>query len=134
MSNEAQISCGIQIIKGNLKYRPPASSFRGDVEGTNGPSPGALVVPTTGVNVSFAELTTPGYCRVCNLDVDNYVIWGVHDGVNFYPIGEILPGEFYIHRFYRSFGGVGTGTGSAISYHLRATVASCNVTVEAFEA
>jgi len=134
MSNEARVTCNLQITKGNLQHRSFPTAFLCDVVGTNGPTPGALLATTVGVDVDLSLLTTPGLCRLSNLDSTNYVIWGLHDGVDFYPLGEILPGEFYVIRLFRYLGGIGTGTGGTVSLHIRADTDDCNVLVDAFEA
>ena len=74
-----------------------------------------------------------------NLDLTNYVEWGLYDGAEFTPIGEILPGEFYVLRLSRFLGsdistGSGTATtGSGNQLMIKAVTAPCNVVVEAFE-
>lgn len=134
MSDEAQIRSSLQINKGNLRYSSQPTAFRADVSGTNGPTPGAIAVATTGTNVSFAALTTPGLCRLMNLDSTNYVTWGIYDGAFFFPLGEILPGESYVIRLSRILGSESPGTGTGNSLRMVANTAACNVAVEAFEA
>jgi len=134
MSNEARVNTQLQITKGNLQYRSSPTAFLGDVTGAVGPTPGAIEVPITGVDVDFSVLTTPGYCRIYNFDDTNFIIWGAHDGTDFYPLGEVRPGESYVLRLYRYLGGLGTGTGTTVKLHLMADTATCYVAVEAFEA
>ena len=145
MSNEAQIQSGLKILKTSgtittLQYSASPSSFVGDVSGTKGPVPGAILATLAGVNVDFGELTTPSYCRIMNLDDTNFVEYGIWDpeGSTFYPLGEILPGESYVLRLSRNLSeefGTGTGTTGADTNRLRikADTAACNVLVEAFE-
>lgn len=106
--------------------------------GSKGPTPGAIAVSTTGTSVDLSELTTPGLCRICNLDSTNYVTYGLYDDAQsqFLPLGEILPGEEYVFRFSREFGDslIGTGTDADnVHFRLKANTAACNVSVEAFE-
>jgi hypothetical protein len=124
MANEATITNGIFIDKGNLHFHPASVTFRGTVTGTKGPVPGALSIATAGTDISFAQLTTPGYCKITNLDATNYVEYGIWNGTTFYPLGEILAGQSYVIRLSRNVGS---------TLRFRANTAACNVVVEAFE-
>lgn len=124
MANEAAITSNLFILKGNLSYQSLPLNFRGNVSGTKGPVPGAMAISTSGTSISFAELTTAGYCAVTNLSSTNYVEYGAWTGTTFYPIGEILPGESYTIRLSRN---VGT------TLRFRANTAPVNVKIEAFE-
>lgn len=137
MSNEAQISSSLRILKGNLQYQSIPTSFRADVTGTKGPTPGSIAVSTAGTDVDLSELSTPGLCRLRNLDSANYVTWGIYDGAYFFPLGEILAGESYVIRLSRVLGSEspGTaGTGAGNRLRVMADTADCVVAVEAFEA
>lgn len=140
MADEIQVLSGLVIRKGNLNYQSLPNTFTADLTGSIGPTPGAIVVDTLGVDVSFAQLTTPGVCRIMNIDDTNYVEWGVYDPETdvFYPVGELLPGESYVFRLTRNFGeeyaGTGTGTTSPTNrFRVKANTAQCVVVVEAFE-
>jgi len=103
--------------------------------------PGAVRVLTTGTNISFGELTTPGFVRLGNLDSTNYYEYGIYDANTnrFYPLGEVGPGESYVLKFSRNlleyyFPGTGTGTsGDTNFFRLRANTAALDAVVEAFE-
>lgn len=138
MADEATIRTSLQINSGNLQYRSHPTDFTTDITGLKGPSPGAISVPILGVSVSFAELTTPGWCWIYNLDLTNYVTVGILDpDGDFYPMLEVLPGEFQLVRLSRALGqswGVGTATSdTGCTLHIQANAAPCNVVVEAFE-
>lgn len=143
MANEASIRCSMIINQGNLRYQSYPTEFRADVAaGGVGPTPGSFLAALAGTRVDLDELTRPGgLCIIKNLDEANYVIVGIFDGVEFYPMLELLPGEFYPCRLSRELGrsvgtGVpGTGAYDAGSYSLmvKATVAPCIVSVEAFD-
>lgn len=141
MTNEASINSSLELNKGYARYRSHPGNFRADVTGSKGPTPGAFRASLAGTRVDLSELTVPGFCRLVNLDPTNYVLWGIYDGAEFYPIGDILPGEFYVIRLSRYLGrSIGTGvsgTGSfdttTYSLMVKATVAPCDVSVEAFE-
>ncbi len=141
MANEIQVRASLQIKKDNLDYSSKPTSFKADMTGSKGPSPGALTATVDGIDVDFSELTTPGMCRIQNLDPDNFVEYGIWDpeGSTFYPLGELLPGESYPLRLSRNLQEefmTGTGTTGADTNRLRikADTASCDVVVEAFEA
>lgn len=139
MANEATINLGFSIIKTGLTYRPASVQFRVDVDGAKGPSPGAITVSTYGTDVDFSQLITPGLCLLTNLDTVNYVEYGIYNGVEFYPLGEIGPGETYPLKLSRNLleAYIGTGTGTdavgASSLRIKANTASCDVVVAAFE-
>lgn len=147
MSNEARIRSGLQILKRNatgdrtlLDYQARPESFAADVTGTKGPVPGAITCTTAGTDISFSELTTPGLCRIMNLDSNNYVEVGIWEptGSIFYPLMELLPGESYVIRLSRNlqeqYAGTGTGTTAPTNtVRVKANAASCVVLVEAFE-
>lgn len=138
MSNEATVSSGLVINKNSLQYQSRPASHRVDVTGTKGPTPGALAVAVTGVNVDLSQLTTPGLCRITNLESSggNYVMVGKYDGTSFHPLMEVGPGESYVIKLYRYLSAewVGTGTPADVNtMRLMADTAAVNVLVEAFE-
>lgn len=141
MANEGTFTVGLNIRKGNLQYTPPVTNFRVDVDGSKGPTPGAVTISVTGTDIDFSELDIPGPARILNLDSTNFVTFGIFDPETnkFYPIGEILPGEVYPIRFSRYLAdefGTGSGTTGPHTNRLRfmADTAACDVSVEAFEA
>jgi hypothetical protein len=148
MSGEAKLQLSLQIDKtdatGNVAFRSYPTQFTADVTGAKGPTPGAFTVSVHGTDVDLSELITPGLARFYNQDPTNYVSYGIADPETdkFYPLGEILPGEFWPIRLSRLLGqeyaqaGTGTGTAGAETNTLRfmANAAPCNVVVEAFEA
>lgn len=150
MSQEIRCQISLNINNtgsgGNVQYQGRPTSFVANMQGNNGPTPGAILVPTHGVNVNFSELTgMGGMCRLMNLDPANFVTWGIFDAVSnkFHPMGEILPGETYVIRTSRDLGqeygtGSGTGSGSHVpggndSLHFRADISPCRVIVECFD-
>lgn len=138
MSNEATVRSSLQIFKQSgaltiLDYQSRPNSFITDVTGTRGPTPGALNVTTAGVEVDLSKLTTPGLCRIMNLDATNYVKVGVYDGANFWELMDLLPGETYVFRLART---ISKGTGTSYetgSLMLKADTATCVCVVEAFD-
>jgi len=148
MSGEATLQISLQIDKddatGNVKYRSYPTQFNADVDGAMGPVTGAFAVSIYGTDVDLSEVTVPGLCRITNQDPTNFVAYGIRDPETdkFYPLGELLPGEFYVLRLSRELGwefaGSGTGTGTTGAFTntmcFVADTASCNVLVEVFEA
>lgn len=126
MSNEASVRVSVNIRNQSQKfdYRSNPTGFSADVTTpVVGPTPGAILIPTTGIQVSFAQLHTPGICVVQNLDETNYFELGIRDPATgkFYPIDEFLPGEVWPRRFSRNllsdyYNLAGTGTDSDINY------------------
>jgi hypothetical protein len=148
MSGEAQLQISLQITKsdavGIVNFRSYPTQFTADVTGALGPTPGAFLASVYGTDVDLSELTQPGLCRLSNQDATNYVTYGVVDPETdkFYPLGEILPGEFFVLRLSRNLkweyagSGTGTGTTGANTNTLRfiADTAACVVLAEIFEA
>ena len=147
MSGEATLQISLQINKadatGNVNYRSYPTQFNADVDGALGPTPGAFVVSIYGTDADLSELSVPGLCRLTNQDPTNFITYGIYDpeADKFYPLGELLAGEFYVLRLSRELGwefaGAGTGTGTTGPYtntlRFVADTASCNVLMEAFE-
>lgn len=140
MSDEARVTSGIVIKKGTFEYRSLPVSFTADIDVAKGPTPGAVTVATTGTNVAFSELTTPGLCRLQNLS-DTYP---VHVGITepatglFYPLLFLRPGRSYIIEFspdlFEEYTNTGTGTSAPTNtLTFKARGGSAVVLIEAFE-
>lgn len=148
MSQEATITASLGISKidattniTQISYQSRPSAFKADVSGAKGPTPGAISATTNGTDIDFSQLTTPGLCRIMNLDVTNYITVGVWepDTSKFYPVMELKPGETYVHRWSRSVKSEWSGTGTSVvdtnnTIRIKAANAPCNVLVETFEA
>jgi hypothetical protein len=137
MANEARLNVGLSISKSNIDYKSQPSSFRADVSLSEGPTPGEILVDQYGRDVDLSELTTPGLCVIQNRSTTYYVIVGIYDGVSFFPMLELLPGESFPLRLYRFLGTefTGTGTGSPASsnrLHVVAVGGSARVLIDAF--
>lgn len=142
MANEARVQASLYIKNPTtaLEYQSRPSSFVADVNASNGPTPGAVLVTVPGVDIDLSKLTAGGgLCRLMNLDPTNFVTWGLYNATTtrFLPLGEMLPGESYIVRLSRyileDFVGTGTAVGEAVTLHMKANTASCRVLVEAFD-
>lgn len=138
MSSEISVTIDISVKKDFGDERISAR-FQADQNVIGGPTPGLILVPTTGIELDLSLLDTPGICTIQNLDPTNYVTVGVKDlGTNrFYPIDEILPGETWARRISRKLGkqyfGTGTGTGTDNVIWLDADTATCKVVAKVFE-
>jgi hypothetical protein len=142
MANEIQVRSSLQVraTANDLVYASQPTAFQATQHGAGGPVPGMLVVGTGGVDVPFTGLSWPSMMRIMNLDLTNFVTYGINDKSisRFLPLGELLPGETYalrLSRFLRSIYPE-TGTGSLAPnsvFHIRASQAPCNVLVEAFQ-
>lgn len=144
MSDEATVNSGLnaRFPSGKLDYQSRPTTFRADMSTDAGPAPGRVTVSTAGSDVNLSAITTPGLCRMINLDSTNYVQVGLYDPetVKFYPMLEIMPGESYVLRISRDikeeYGtGAGTGTTGASTNTLRmkAIGGACECLVEIFE-
>jgi len=146
MANEATLHISMEISNivcgslSGLNYRSSPVSFVADVAGQSGPLPGEFTATVAGTDVDLSLVTNPRLCRIENLDETNFVTFGIWDitATTFFPVGELLPGEFYIIRLSRmlteEISGTGTGTtGLGNSLRVKADTASCQVNVEVFE-
>jgi len=137
MANEVTIGASIAVQQGSLIYESRPKQFNADMTGKKGPTPGAVSIEVAGTDISLAELTTPGFARLVNLDTTNYVEFGIWDGLEFIAVGELGPGEISVFKFSRNFGNsVGTGTATTDTgntFRMKASVAACNCLVEVFE-
>jgi hypothetical protein len=140
MADEATIKAGLQVKKGNIDYLNRPIQFTADVDGTKGPTPGAVSCTTAGTDIDLSELTTPGWCVLRNIDPTNFVSVGVWHPQNneFFPFLELLPGEQAVIRLSRNFTqefftGTGTTGPGNNTLRIKANVATCVVVVDAFE-
>lgn len=130
MANEGRATLSYQIKKGNINETKSLTKLF-DVTSGKGPSPGAITVPTTGVNVSFDNLSDPDLCVIINLDSTNYVTWGVYDGVTYTAVGRINAGDWAKINLADNID-AGTGT-SGPNLRLVANTASCIVQILAHD-
>lgn len=156
MANEISmsLSCSIQKRVGNVLVvnEKWSESYRADLEGQRGPSPGLVSATLIGVAVDLSKLTTPGFCKLFNqgsgdqtTDQTCYVEVGIYDqtaAVNrFYPLLELYPGECQIVRLSRFLGqefgtalsGTATSLGTDNKLFVKAVGAVQNVTFQAME-
>jgi len=142
MANEITVTGQLVISSGQIDYASRPTSFRADMDGAKGPSPGAVSVGAMGTQIDLSELAHPGMCRMQNLD-DTYTIHvGIYDSDSdrFFPMIELKPGENYIFRLSSylsrdlSTGTSGTGTlGAANQLWARCDGGVADLLVEAFE-
>lgn len=139
MANEIRVTQRLEITNGNLQYQSRPFNFQVDQTNPGGPTPGIITATVDGTNVSLAGLTMPGWCRIQNQDLTNYIKVGLTDGTYFYPLLEIPPGMSQPLCLYRYIGtredtpGTGTSSASLLSLRIAADTAPCKVLVEAFE-
>ena len=147
MSDEATIRSSLLVRKVVddvlvLNYQSQPVAFVADVDGTKGPTPGAITVSKFGTDVDLSQLTTPGLCRIMNMSSSGYIEYGIYDPdspAQFIPLGEMLPGETFVLRLSRFLGSqLGTGSGTAVTgsgarLRLKAVPNASTALVEAFE-
>lgn len=140
MASEIQVRVTLAIRKGNQEYTSLPGAATLDMDGTKGPTPGALTIPTGGKVISLEEIVTPGVCWMINLDDTNYVEYGIRDpdSDRFYPLGELLPGIPTLivlsRNLLEAYEGTGTGTSTTSNeFFMKAIGGDCEVKVNAFE-
>lgn len=122
MANEATIRNGLTITNvttAQFNYRSPQQGFTADVEGSLGPTPGAVAVSVSGTDIDLSQLTQlGGLVEIINYDLTNRVEIGIYEPATgtFFPFIELLPGESTVTRLSRNaqeqFDGTVTGTGT----------------------
>lgn len=140
MADEIQVQSSLTIKADNVQYVGRPASFRADMTGRAGPTPGAVLISTAGTEVSLTALTTPGFVQFTNQDDTNYVEVGIREPATgyFYPFIELLPGESFVMRFSRNlleeYQGTGTATSAATNQlWAKANSAELYLYVGAFE-
>lgn len=102
MAEEILINCNIKVdqlkipeigVK-NIKY---------DQTALGGPYPGYITVGFAAEeDVSLAELSTPGFCFMRNLDSSNFVTYGPKSAGSMVAFGELKAGEPTLLRLTRT--------------------------------
>lgn len=140
MANEITVTSSLLVRKNKQQYQSLPASFQATQHGNGGPTPGTVTVSVDGTDIDLSALTTPGLCRVQNLDTVNAVELGVYnpDQSEMYPVMRIEAGESYVFRLSKNlnqeYAGTGTGTtGQLNTFRLQAENAACLVKVEAME-
>jgi hypothetical protein len=140
VSSEATVRVSLSIRVGNQQYQSNPTTFQADVSRAAPASPGRVTVGVNGTSIDLSKVATAGFCWIQNLDETNFVEYGIRDPSNgrFYPLGELLPGEFYLLRLSRNiledYTNTGTGTtGDVNQFWFKADTAPCEVDVQAFE-
>ena len=145
MASTVTVQSSLAIVQGNLQYRSQPAAFIPTISGTNGPTPGAVTVPVTGVDLSFSQLDAMGGLgRFFNIDTTNFITIGLRDKTTnvFYPFIDVLPGESYVMRLSSKIPkeevGTGTFSGTNVAVHAKtntnATNASAILIAEFFDA
>lgn len=120
MADEIRITASMSVENGNLSFSQNYGSKSYDQASIGGPTPGMVEIGIVEESQSFAELTTPGWVTIQNLDDTNFVEWGFSTGV--YG-GKLLAGDtagpFRLN--------------SAATLYLKADTASCRVVINALE-
>jgi hypothetical protein len=127
MANEATVNSSLSVVRGNLHYQSQPSAFRADVATTRGAAPGGVTINTTGVDIDFGSLVGPSLCRIMHVGTTGIVEYGKKAGGTFYPLGEMLAGETYVLRLSRNL------EASSQTFHFKASAATIEVLIEAFE-
>ena len=145
MANEATITMSLQLRKtdGSLSlidYRPQPTTYQLDVTGVGGPTPGQLLATENGVDVDLSMLTTPGICRIHNMDPDDWIKVGRFDPDTnrYYPLLRVPPGMSQLmildEDVADEYAGTGTGTTATLStLRIKGVNGDRKVLVEAFE-
>lgn len=140
MASSVTVQSSLTILQGNLQYRSSPAAFLPTMSGINGPTPGAIKVPTSGVDISFSQLDSMGGLgRFYNIDPTNFVTIGIRDKSTneFYPFMDVLPGETYVMRLSSKLPkeelGTGTFSGSNAVIHAVANTAQVILVCEFFD-
>ena len=130
MAGTIQVTSGIVVNNGSLQYNSYPKSFQASQLTANGVTPGTVTINTSVTDVSLASLLTPGIIHIVNLDLVNFVTFGLHDGSTFRPLGELLFGESWCFRLSRT---ILTANTAADKFAMVADTAAVKVLVAAFD-
>jgi hypothetical protein len=140
MAQEVQINGGLSVLfPSGAPYRRQFS-FTRDLVLNEGPTPGFLTAPTTGVQIDLSKLTNASVMWIQNLSTNARLEIGMKDtsSTAFEPLLEIEPLEAWPIPLARQIGseltsGAGTGTaGSGAVLWAKGVGASVNFIAEAF--
>ena len=125
MADEIKIQALLEITNGSFKLPRIGTAVQNiDQAAQGGGVPGTVSIPTTAVGTApnLTELGTLGWVRMVNLDLTNFVSFGVFAGAIFNPVGRMKPGEPALFRLE-----------PGIDFRLRADTASVEVQILANE-
>lgn len=96
MANEITLTAGLSIIKNGASVSGAISGLRISQTGNN--SIGNIQnVGTTTEQLSFGDVTTPGYLFVKNLDATNFVLVSLATpAISGTSFAKLLPGEAFV--------------------------------------
>lgn len=142
MANEIQVHSALNITLApgstSQQYRSQPTTMTDDVETVAGPVPGYQVIGTTPETIDLSALgvgVDPGWCRIQNLDITNFVLVGIWDGAAFLPMIELEAEQWVVMKLYRDLGKEFSGTGSSSPGNLLAMMANtaeCKVKIEVY--
>jgi hypothetical protein len=140
MANEFQINSSLQITNGANQYISRPTAFIDNQSRVGGPSPGSFPVSVSGTDISFSNLTQPGWTFFQNLDATNIVRIGPYDtGTGrWYPFLTLPPTLGCVVKLADLIDQEITGTGSAtsgivVTIRAKAENATCDIKVDSFE-
>lgn len=99
MANEITIVTSVRATNDNFLFpQIGAGNFKVDQAVAGGGSPG-IITATFGAHVlvDLTELTTEGWCYMKNIDLQNFITFGVFV-VTYFPLGKLKPGETALFR------------------------------------
>jgi len=120
MADELTISAKLQCVNGFVDEKDDDASFTVTQTTLSSACPGFWPVGTTEESTTFADLTTPRWVKIKNLDVTNYVEFGASTGV--YLI-RLKPGESCVFPLAPS-----------VTLYAKANVATVNITCRCYDA
>ena len=121
MSNEITLRASMKVVNGNLEIPLLGSSqFQDDQTNARGGQPGTATIGTSEEDVSFGDLTAPGWVWLVNLDDTNYVKYGPKSGAAMVLFGEIYPGKRALFFL-----------GASVTLRMVADTAACDVMIVA---
>lgn len=99
MANEITITTALQAVNGNFRFPQIGSgSIKIDQAVAGGGSPGMITATFAAhVLVDLTDLATEGWCYMKNIDLQNFITFGVFV-VTYFPLGKLKPGESALFR------------------------------------
>jgi len=122
MANEITVSGNLSCDNGGFKFSTREGSIRVTQTAQGGGGPGVVSVTTSDATVALANVSTPGYLFVKNLDSTNYVEIGPTSG-GIVPFIRLRAGEFAVFR-----------VAASATIRAQANTATCKVLFACLEA
>lgn len=122
MASEISYAMALQCVNGSFRHVRNLGALTADQSAQGGGGPGTIEVATSDTTIPLANLETPGWCWIRNLDDENCVEFGPDSGGVMVTFGKLKPGECALFRL-----------APTTAFKAKANTAPCKMQVEILE-